>query len=81
MKRLALGCALLAAVCMVFVDAPLARWLAGHDTHPHAWERAVGVLEYAIGIEPWRWLGVAVLVTGVVVSMLWRRPRSSTAPR
>jgi membrane-associated phospholipid phosphatase len=72
-KRLALGCALLTAVCIAFVDEPLARWLATRDTHPHAWERAIGVLEYAIGIEPWKWLGVTVLLTGVIVSLRWRR--------
>ena len=73
MIRIAVIGALLTAVCVAFIDQPLARWLASFDTHPHAWERAVGVLEYAIGLEPWKWLGVTVLVAGAVGSMLWRR--------
>lgn len=73
MIRIAVIGALLTAVCVAFVDEPLARWLASFDTHPHAWERAVHVLEYAIGLEPWKWLGVTVLVAGVIAAMLWRR--------
>jgi len=71
--RIAVSCALLAVACAAFVDEPLARWLATRETHPHAWEEAVHVLEYAIGLEPWKWLGVTVLVAGAVGSMLWRR--------
>ncbi|MBV8760284.1 MAG: hypothetical protein JO257_23535, partial [Deltaproteobacteria bacterium] len=47
---------------------PLARWLAVYDTHPHAWEKAVHMLEYAIGLEPWKWLGVCVLAGGAIAA-------------
>ena len=73
MARLAVVLALLTVVCIAVVDAPLARFLATRDTHPHAWEEAVHVLEYAIGLEPWKWLGVCVVVAGAVVALVLRR--------
>lgn len=73
MARLAVALALLTLVCIAVVDAPLARWLASRDTHPHALEEAVHVLEYAIGLEPWKWLGVCVLVAGSVGALALRR--------
>jgi membrane-associated phospholipid phosphatase len=71
--RLAVALALLTVVCIAVVDVPLARWLATYDTHAHAWEEAVHVLEYAIGLEPWKWLGVCVVVAGAVGALVLRR--------
>jgi membrane-associated phospholipid phosphatase len=73
MARLALYFALAAAVCVAFVDYPVARWVAAHDTHPAAWHAVLHVLEYAIGLRPWEWIGVVVLVTGSIASLLYKR--------
>lgn len=73
MARRALILTLLTLACIAAVDQPLARWLATRETYPHAWEQAVHVLEYAIGLEPWKWLGVCVLVGGAVVALVIRR--------
>ncbi len=61
---------LVTIAAIVTVDEPLARWLATLEVHPAVWDRAVGVIEYAIGIEPWKWLGVTLLVGAVVVTRL-----------
>ena len=73
MARLALALAVLTVVCVAVVDVPLARWLATRETHAHAWEEAVHVLEYAIGLDPWKWLGVCVVVGGAAIALLLRR--------
>jgi membrane-associated phospholipid phosphatase len=73
MARLALYFALAAAVCVAFIDYPVARWVAAHDTHPAAWHAVLHVLEYAIGLQPWEWIGVVVLVTGSIASLLYKR--------
>jgi membrane-associated phospholipid phosphatase len=77
MARLALlwslGLALATIICIALVDAPVAQWVAAHDTHPAAWGSVLHVLEYAIGIAPWEWIGVVVLVTGSLAAIAWRR--------
>lgn len=73
MARLALYLAAAAALCVVAVDVPVAHWVAAHETHPAAWTAVLHVLEYVIGIAPWRYLGVTVLVTGTIASLVWRR--------
>ncbi len=60
---------LVTALCIVAIDVPLARWLAGRDVLAPAWNTGIAWLEYAIGIEPWKWLGVCVLCAGVAVTL------------
>lgn len=77
MARLALVLALVTPLCLLFVDEPVARWVAAHETHGDAFSDVLRVLEYAIGLEPWRWLGVCVLVAGVLATQLvWRAHRA-----
>ena len=77
MARLALIGCLVTAFCLTFVDEPLARWVAAHETHAHVWSDILHVLEYAFGLEPWRWIGVTVLVAGVLATQLfWRAHRA-----
>jgi membrane-associated phospholipid phosphatase len=71
--RLALYLAVATALCIALVDAPVAHWVAAHDTHPAAWSNIVHVLEYAIGIEPSEWIGVIVLVAGALAALVLRR--------
>jgi membrane-associated phospholipid phosphatase len=71
---IAASCAVLSAICILAIDEPLARWVDGHVMHDAAWNRGLDPIEIAIGIEPWRWLGVAVLVTTSIAALLWYRP-------
>lgn len=66
--RLALGSTILCALSLALFDAPLAAWVKAHDTHPTIWGTILLFLEYAMGIEPWRWLGTTVLVAGTLIS-------------
>lgn len=45
------------------IDEPLARWLGAYEPWPF-WDRGIAVLEYAAGIEPWKWTTVVVLGLG-----------------
>ena len=71
--------AILTALCIVTIDQPLARWLATRDTWPHVWNETIGVLEYPLGIVPWKWTGICVLVAGSLVTLLVTRLRSYAA--
>jgi len=71
--RLAMASAVACAVAIPWIDHPLAAWLATRDTVPGAWNTTLSLFEYAIGIEPWRWLGTIVLVAGTLVT--WAVPR------
>jgi membrane-associated phospholipid phosphatase len=64
----AVTCTAITALCIAFVDAPAARWLATRDA-TGVWDAGVMGLEYAIGIEPWKWIGVTLLVAGVIASL------------
>ncbi len=78
MARLVVALLLATPLCILFVDEPVARWIAAHDTHPGAWGGVLHVLEYGIGLEPWRWLGTTVLVAGVLATQLrWRDHRTA----
>lgn len=82
MRRLlevALVSAILTALCIVTIDQPLARWLATRDTSPALWNETIGVLEYPLGIVPWKWTGICVLVAGSLVTLLVTRLRSYAA--
>ena len=66
-------CAALTALAIVTIDEPLARWIFARDTWPPIWNDGIGVLEYLAGLEPWKWLGIVVLVAGVIVSVALQR--------
>lgn len=66
-------------LCIAAIDQPLARWVAAHDTHPDAWNQIIALLEYPLGIEPWRWTGICVLVAGSLVTLSVPRLRPGAA--
>jgi len=66
--RLAVACLAAMMLSFAILDAPLAAWVKAHDTHPAIWNQILAALEYAMGIEPWRWLGTTVLVAGTLIS-------------
>lgn len=72
MQRLlpvALVCAVLTALCIVTIDQPLARWIATRETHPDVWNQIIAYLEYPLGIEPYKWTGVWILVGGSILTL------------
>jgi membrane-associated phospholipid phosphatase len=75
----ALVSAIVTALCIVAVDQPLARWLATRETRADVWNQAIAVLEYPLGIEPWKWTGICVLVAGCIVTLAVSRLRSYAA--
>ena len=79
MQRLlpvALVSAIVTALCIVTIDQPLARWLATRETYPHVWNEIIGYLEYPLGIVPWKWTGICVLVAGSLATLFVTRLRS-----
>ncbi len=65
----------LTAVAMLWLDEPLARWVA--TTEPsHVWDRVIGVLEYPAGIEPWTYTMAVLLAGGAVVTLAMPRLRA-----
>ncbi|HEU4611386.1 MAG TPA: phosphatase PAP2 family protein [Kofleriaceae bacterium] len=76
---LSLVAALATALCIAVVDQPLAHWVAARDTHPDAWNQIIALLEYPLGIEPWRWTGICVLVAGCLVTLSVPRLRPAAA--
>ena len=75
--RIALIFAGLAALSILTIDQPLARWLATRDAWPALWNGGIAVLEYAAGIEPWRWLGACVLMAAAIAAACVPRWRSA----
>jgi membrane-associated phospholipid phosphatase len=75
----ALVSAILTALCIVAIDQPLARWLATRETYPDVWNEVLAILEYPLGIEPWKWTGICVLVAGCIVTLAVSRLRSYAA--
>jgi membrane-associated phospholipid phosphatase len=66
---------LLTIVCIVAFDEPFARWIATRETYPRFWNEVIGYLEYPLGIEPYKWAGVWVLVGGSVLALAITRLR------
>jgi membrane-associated phospholipid phosphatase len=66
---------LLTIVCIVALDEPFARWIATRETYPRFWNEVIGYLEYPLGIEPYKWSGVWVLVGGSVITLAITRLR------
>ena len=62
--------ALITAIAIVTIDQPLARWLYTVDAHASVWDAGIGVLEYAAGLEPWKWLGICALAGGAVIATI-----------
>lgn len=67
--------AALCALCIAFFDEPFARWLATRETYPAFWDEGIRLLEYPLGIEPYKWIGVYVLVGGSIVTLAIARLR------
>ncbi len=60
---------LLMLLCIVLLDVPFARWIATHETYPRFWNETIGYLEYPLGIEPYKWTGVWILVGGSILTL------------
>src|SRR5438045_1016476 len=60
----------LAALAIPTIDRPIARWVFEHDLASGVWDRGISILEYAGGIEPWRWGGICVICAGVVLTVV-----------
>src|SRR6185503_5144895 len=71
--------ALVTALCIVTIDQPLARWLATRETYPDAWNQVIAVLEYPLGIVPWKWSGICVLGAASLATLLVARLRPYAA--
>jgi membrane-associated phospholipid phosphatase len=72
--RLAVALAAATVLCILFVDQPVAHWVATHDVHAHVWSAVLHVFEFPVGIEPWPYLGAAVLTAGVIATQLrWKQ--------
>jgi membrane-associated phospholipid phosphatase len=67
--------AVLAALCIVAIDQPLARWLAGYEPSSF-WDRSVEILEWTIGLPVFKFMSSFVLVIGMLVTLSVRRWRA-----
>jgi membrane-associated phospholipid phosphatase len=56
-------------LCIVALDEPFARWIATRETYPRFWNETIGYLEYPLGIEPYKWTGVWILVGGSIITL------------
>jgi undecaprenyl-diphosphatase len=65
----ALVAGVLTLLCIFVIDQPFARWLATRETWPPLWDEGIRILEYPLGIEPYKWAGVWVLVVGSIVTL------------
>lgn len=75
MLLLAAIAAAFAAIAIPTIDRPIARWVFEHELGRGVWDQGISILEYAGGIEPWRWGGICVICAGVVVTLAvprWR---------
>jgi membrane-associated phospholipid phosphatase len=71
---IAAASAVIAAFAMVFVDQPVALWIAAHE-QSGIWSRVLSVLEYPVGIAPWTWTIPVLLVVGVLATLAVHRWR------
>lgn len=67
--------AALTLVCLLALDEPLARWIATRETWPQLWNDTIHYLEFPLGIEPYKWTGVWILVLGSIASLAILRLR------
>jgi len=75
MLAIAAASIVLAGLAGLFVDRPLALWIAGHE-QSLLWARAVAILEYPAGVAPWTWTVPVVVVGGTLVTLAVPRWRS-----
>lgn len=75
---LAAAFALLTAICALTIDEPIARALGAYEPSP-LWNRGVAALEYAAGIEPWKWTSLVALGAGAVACIAWPAWRGALA--
>src|SRR5512143_4362987 len=69
-------CAVLTALCIVTIDQPFARWIATRETYPGFWNTGIAHLEYPLGIEPYKWTGIDVLVGASLLTVFVPRLRT-----
>lgn len=69
---LALASAILAVLAVLFVDAPLALWVARYE-QAGFWQPIVRVLEVVVGVEPFDLAVPIVLALGAIVTVASRR--------
>ncbi|HEY5950764.1 MAG TPA: phosphatase PAP2 family protein [Kofleriaceae bacterium] len=72
-------CAIVTALCIATIDQPLARWLATREVYPRVWNQTIAILEYPLGIEPWKWTGICALVAASIITLLVTRLRPYAA--
>ncbi|HUS32284.1 MAG TPA: phosphatase PAP2 family protein [Kofleriaceae bacterium] len=60
----------LAALCVLAIDQSFAKWISTRETYPDVWNTIIGYLEYPLGVEPNKWIGVYVLVAGAVLTLV-----------
>jgi len=60
---------LLTIVCALALDEPFARYIATHETYPRVWNEIIHYLEYPLGIEPYKWTGIWILVGGSILTL------------
>lgn len=61
-------------LCILVLDQPVARWLAGYEPLGF-WDRGIEALEWAIGLPVFKWLAGIVLVGGMIITVVvprWR---------
>lgn len=71
---IAAGGAVATALCIAFVDEPVARALAPYEPHP-AWDTGIGWLQWLTGIRSWRLSPSAPLALVMVIAAVvprWR---------
>ena len=64
--------ALASAAAIAWLDGPLARWIATREK-PAIANHAIDYLEYASGIEPWKWTWHLALVGAALATTFLRR--------
>jgi len=65
--RVAAVATIATVVSIALLDEPIAGIGVHREPWP-IWDAVIAVGEYAIGIEPWKWLGVCVLAAGVIAT-------------
>lgn len=76
--RQALVALVLTLACIAVADQPFARWIATRETYPDFWNTGLGYLEYPLGIVPYPWTGVWILVGGTVITLAVPRMRQAS---
>ncbi len=64
--------AVVTAICILVIDAPLARALSAYEPSP-LWDRTLDALEFLLLLPLWKWASVAVLVAATVAAYALRR--------